>query len=60
MYEVVVNIEGQYSILPVSKTVPLGWSLVGVRGAKELCLTHINNVWVDMSPLSLRKQNELG
>ncbi|MYM28000.1 MbtH family NRPS accessory protein [Duganella sp. CY15W] len=56
LYEVVVNEEEQYSIWPVTKAIPAGWRTVGVQGAKQLCLDHINTVWTDMRPLSLRQQ----
>lgn len=55
LYEVVVNHEEQYSIWPAGRIVPDGWSTVGVSGAKDLCLDHIEEVWTDMRPLSLRR-----
>lgn len=55
-YRVVVNHEEQYSIWPQNRPVPAGWSEVGVAGPKEDCLAHIEQVWVDMRPLSLRRQ----
>lgn len=58
LYEVVVNGEEQYSILLADKTMPAGWNSIGVGGRKEACLAHINNLWCDMRPLSLRKQIE--
>ncbi|BDU21828.1 MbtH family NRPS accessory protein [Dyella sp. GSA-30] len=56
MYEVVVNQEEQYSIWPLNKAVPSGWTKVGKQGSKESCLAFISEVWTDMRPLSLRKQ----
>ncbi|HEX7640834.1 MAG TPA: MbtH family NRPS accessory protein [Noviherbaspirillum sp.] len=56
LFDVVVNDEEQYSIWPAGKEVPLGWTLVGKQGTKEACLEYIKEVWVDMRPLSLRKQ----
>ena len=56
VYEVVVNHEEQYSIWPADREVPAGWKLVGFRGVKADCLAHINEVWTDMRPLSLRKE----
>lgn len=56
IYTVVINDEEQYSIWLTSKRVPDGWKEVGVKGSKELCLTHIKEVWKDMRPLSLRKK----
>lgn len=54
-FTVVVNHEDQYSIWPVFKDTPDGWKEVGVRGTKKECLDHIEAVWTDMRPLSLRK-----
>jgi MbtH protein len=54
-YKVVVNHEEQYSILLADKPNPLGWRDGGKTGSKKECLDHINEVWTDMRPLSLRK-----
>jgi MbtH protein len=54
-YAVVVNDEEQYSIWPADRTQPDGWHLVGVTGQKQQCLDHIEQVWTDMRPLSLRR-----
>ncbi len=54
-WKVVISIEDQYSIWPVSKVVPSGWSKEGKEGTKEECLSYINEVWVDMRPRSLRE-----
>jgi len=53
-YIVVINHEEQYSIWPDFKEIPLGWKDANFRGAKAACLEHINRVWTDMRPLSLR------
>lgn len=53
-YDVVVNDEEQYSIWPVGRAVPAGWNTVGVHGSRETCLEHIDRVWTDMRPKSLR------
>ncbi|MBY0572886.1 MAG: MbtH family NRPS accessory protein [Undibacterium sp.] len=55
-FEVVVNDEEQYSIWPVGKAIPLGWTKAGKQDSKEACLAFIKEVWVDMRPLSLRRQ----
>jgi uncharacterized protein YbdZ (MbtH family) len=55
-YAVVVNEEEQYSIWPVEKGTPPGWRAEGTQGSKKECLEHINQAWVDMRPLSLRKK----
>ncbi|MFR9788502.1 MbtH family protein [Streptomyces sp. MB22_4] len=53
-YAVVVNHEEQYSIWPEGRDLPLGWRAEGTTGTKEECLQRIEEVWVDMRPLSLR------
>lgn len=58
IYKVVVNHEDQYSIWFAERELPAGWREVGKEGRKEECLAHINEVWTDMRPLSLRKQME--
>jgi len=55
VYDVVLNDEEQYSIWPADREVPLGWRTEGTRGTKAECLQHIEIVWTDMRPLSLRK-----
>lgn len=55
-YVVVVNHEEQYSIWPADRDLPAGWRDAGVRGPKPTCLAHIDEVWTDMRPLSLRRQ----
>lgn len=57
IYQVVINEEEQYSIWLVNKAIPLGWKPVEKKGSKEECLNYIDKIWVDMRPLSLRKQN---
>lgn len=54
LYEVVVNDEEQYSIWPAEKPPPAGWHRQGVTGTKDECLDHIETVWTDMRPRSLR------
>ncbi len=56
VYKVVVNQEEQYSIWPVNRDNPLGWTDAGKVGLKQDCLDYITQVWTDMRPLSLRKQ----
>jgi len=57
-YKVVINHEEQYSIWPADRENPLGWKDVGKEGTKQECLDHIEEVWTDMRPLSLRKKME--
>jgi MbtH protein len=56
--KVVVNHEEQYSIWPEDRELPLGWKAEGFSGTKQECLDHIEQVWTDMRPLSLRKKME--
>jgi MbtH protein len=53
-FDVVVNAEEQYSIWPSSRELPVGWRPAGFRGVKGDCLTHIDTVWTDITPLSAR------
>ncbi|MFI5906736.1 MbtH family protein [Dactylosporangium sp. NPDC051541] len=53
-YVVVLNDEEQYSIWPADDEVPAGWRAEGKRGPKQECLDHIDAVWTDMRPASLR------
>jgi len=55
-YRVVVNHEEQYSIWPEQKENAPGWLDAGVSGSKEECLSHIEQVWTDMRPASLRRE----
>ena len=54
-YDVVVNHEEQYSIWPVDQPLPAGWQREGMTGSKDECLAHIELVWTDMRPLSVRR-----
>ena len=56
IYKVVVNQEGQYSIWAAGRDNPPGWTDAGRSGSKAECLAHIEEVWTDMRPLSLRKR----
>nr|WP_132123369.1 MbtH family NRPS accessory protein [Actinocrispum wychmicini] len=56
MYDVVKNDEDQYSIWLVGPDIPEGWSATGFRGVRADCLAHIDQVWTDMRPRSLREQ----
>jgi len=53
-YLVVCNDEEQYSILESGHPVPLGWHPEGFEGTKDQCLEHIESVWTDMRPRSVR------
>ncbi|WP_055631788.1 MbtH family protein [Streptomyces griseoruber] len=55
-YQVVVNTEEQYSVWPVGRDLPVGWHADGTTGTEQECMDHIDRVWADMRPLSLRLQ----
>jgi uncharacterized protein YbdZ (MbtH family) len=59
-YQVVVNDEEQYSIWPEGRDIPAGWHPEGFAGTKEACLNHIEQVWTDMRPKSLRDKLAAG
>jgi MbtH protein len=54
MFDVVVNDEEQYSIWETGQGLPAGWRATGFSGGRDECLAHIDQVWTDMRPLSLR------
>lgn len=54
IYQVVVNPEEQFSIWPVARELPAGWRADGITGTRQECLGHIEQVWSDIRPLSLR------
>jgi MbtH protein len=56
VYRVVVNEEEQYSIWRADREPPLGWRDGGFRGSKADCLAHVERVWTDMRPLSVRRR----
>lgn len=55
-YAVVVNDEEQYSIWLDNREPPAGWHREGTAGTKSECLGHIEKVWTDVRPLSLRRR----
>jgi MbtH protein len=55
-YKVVHNDEEQYSIWPADRESPAGWHEDGTLGAREECLAHIEKVWTDMRPRSVRER----
>jgi MbtH protein len=57
-YSVVVNGEGQYSIWETTRPRPHGWRDAGFEGTREECLAHIESVWTDMRPASVRRRVE--
>jgi len=59
-YVVVINEEEQYSIWPTYQDIPSGWTATTFKGSRNACLRHIEEVWTDMRPRSLRLLMEDG
>jgi MbtH protein len=57
---VVVNDEDQYSIWRADRPLPAGWRGDGFTGGRDECLEHIEEVWTDMRPRSVRLLAENG
>ena len=56
-YRVVVNHEEQYSIWPAARQTPNGWREVDKVGTRAECLEYIGQVWIDITPLSVRQRH---
>jgi MbtH protein len=54
VYCVVRNDEDQCSIWDAGSKPPAGWHRSGFTGTKAECLAHIEQVWTDMRPRSVR------
>lgn len=55
-YRVVRNDEDQYSIWRTDRDLPLGWYEEGMVGDYDGCIAHIEAVWTDLRPRSLRER----
>jgi MbtH protein len=55
-FHAVLNDEEQYSLWPADEAPPPGWRPDGFVGAEVDVLDHIEQVWTDMRPLSLRQR----
>ncbi|MEW2289591.1 MbtH family NRPS accessory protein [Streptomyces sp. NPDC047841] len=55
-FAVVVNDEEQYSIWPADRALPEGWRREGRTGTRDECLSHIDTVWTDLRPRSVRER----
>lgn len=51
---VVVNDEEQHSVWEADRELPAGWHTEGFHGSLEECLAHIDTVWTDITPKSVR------
>ncbi|MEV5896366.1 MbtH family protein [Nonomuraea fuscirosea] len=57
-HQVVVNDEDQYSLLPLDRRLPGGWRATGFTGDRQECLDHIDEIWTDMRPRSVRLRQD--
>ncbi|MFE2108149.1 MbtH family protein [Kitasatospora sp. NPDC059463] len=55
-YLVVVNDEEQHALWPAAAPIPAGWRAEGFAGTEEECSDHVDRVWPDIRPLSLRRR----
>ncbi|WP_327368066.1 MbtH family protein [Streptomyces sp. NBC_01217] len=55
-YQVVVNDEEQHALWPARTEPPAGWRAEGFTGSEEECMAHVDAVWPDIRPLSLRRR----
>jgi len=49
-FKVVVNHEGQYSVVPADQKLSGAWQEVEKSGTQKQCLKYIEEVWTDMTP----------
>jgi len=55
-FRVVLNDEEQYSIWPAHRESVPGWRDAGFGGSRDECLAHIETVWTDIRPRSVRER----
>ena len=60
LFQAVVNTEEQHSVWPLGRELTAGWRATGFVGTREECLDHIERIWTDMRPLSLRTATTTG
>lgn len=58
LHLVVINDEDQYSVWPDGRDIPDGWRAEGFTGGRQECLDHIDGVWTDMRPRSVRVRQD--
>ncbi|MET9769933.1 MbtH family NRPS accessory protein [Streptomyces sp. NPDC006415] len=55
-FQVVVNDEEQHALWPARTEPPASWRAEGFTGSEEECMAHVDRVWEDIRPLSLRRR----
>ncbi|MDP9441185.1 MAG: MbtH family protein [Actinomycetota bacterium] len=56
LFQVVVNDEDQHSLWPAERDLPTGWRHVWGPDTQDECLLHIEAVWTDITPRSVRER----
>jgi ornithine cyclodeaminase len=54
-FAVLVNGEEQYGLFPAGRPAPGGWRPTGFEGTEDECVAHVDRVWTDLRPASLRR-----
>ncbi|MFB6893046.1 MbtH family protein [Kitasatospora sp. NPDC056327] len=54
LYQVVRNDEEQHALWPAGAALPAGWAAEGFVGTEQECTAHVDAVWPDIRPLSMR------
>lgn len=55
LYIAVTNGEGDYACWLYGRETPLGLWTIGDAGTKEECRQYIEKIWVDKTPLSIKR-----
>lgn len=53
-YTVVRNDEEQYALWDAGRPAPQGWHAAGFCGSRSECVEHVDRVWTDQRPRSVR------
>jgi MbtH protein len=54
-YVVVINDEEQHALWVDGRPAPAGWAVVHGPGSKSECVSYVERVWTDITPLSVRR-----
>lgn len=52
---VLINADEQYGLFPLDLPSPAGWTPVGHTGTEAECMAYVDEHWVDMRPLTVRR-----
>jgi MbtH protein len=54
-FVVVMNGEEQHALWPEGRLPPAGWDVVHGPSSKSDCVSYVEKVWIDITPLSVRR-----